>query len=265
VEEYKLDRIPVWTRIQGIPEGLMKKKELAEKVAKKVGEPPFVVIVNEGTINPAKYLRARVHLDLNKPLVRFVPITLKERKKYPVQYEKLPVFCKFCGLMGHEVMECGDGVHEEDQCQWGDWLKVVFEPSIPMEGGRGRGNRGGFGGRGRGRGRNPGDANEFEGSDMDIAPDDVEGGRVIRKRLIGSEGTLKGSEGALINVPPNSGRVAEKVNLLEFGKGVMTGDGLISTPQKVQAPKRQKKLVNGVEIDDMMGLATSSEEGRREQ
>jgi hypothetical protein len=92
VEEYKLDRIPVWTLIQGIPEGLMKKKELAEKVAKKVGEPLVVVIVNEGKINPSKYLRARVHLDLNKPLVRFVPITLEERKKYPVQYERLPVF-----------------------------------------------------------------------------------------------------------------------------------------------------------------------------
>jgi hypothetical protein len=59
--------------------------------------------------------------------------------------------------------------------------------------------------------------------------------------------------------------VAEKVNLLEFGKGVMRGDGLIPKPQKVQAPKRQKKLVNGVETDNIMGSATSSEEDRREQ
>jgi hypothetical protein len=100
VEEYKLDKIPVWTRIQGIPEGLMKKKELAEKVAKKVGEPPVVVIVNEGKINPSKYLRARVHLDLNKPLVQFVPITLKERKKYHVQYERLPVFLQVLWTYG---------------------------------------------------------------------------------------------------------------------------------------------------------------------
>jgi hypothetical protein len=102
----------------------------------------------------------------------------------------------------------------------GDWLKVVFEPNIPMEGGRGRGNRGGFGGRGRGRGHNPGDANEFENSDMDIAPDDVsDGGRVIRKCVIGSEGIIKGYEGALVNVPPNSGRVAEHVNLLAVWQG----------------------------------------------
>lgn len=37
VLEYKLDKIPVWTRIEGVPEGLMKKRELAEKVGKKVG------------------------------------------------------------------------------------------------------------------------------------------------------------------------------------------------------------------------------------
>lgn len=34
VLSYKLDKIPVWARIQGVPEGLMKKRELAEKVAK---------------------------------------------------------------------------------------------------------------------------------------------------------------------------------------------------------------------------------------
>jgi hypothetical protein len=77
----------------------MKKKDLAEKVAKKVEEPPFKVIVNEGRINPSQHLRARVHLDLSKPLVWFVPINLKERKKYPVQYDKLPDFCKFCGII----------------------------------------------------------------------------------------------------------------------------------------------------------------------
>jgi hypothetical protein len=70
----------VWVRIQEIPERLMKKKELAEKVARKVGEPPIKVIVNEGVINSLKYLRAKVSLDVNKPLVHIVPITIKERK-----------------------------------------------------------------------------------------------------------------------------------------------------------------------------------------
>jgi hypothetical protein len=151
VHAYKLDKILVWTRIQGVPDGLMKKKELAEKVASKVGV-PITVIVNEGKLNSTTYLRARVWLQLNKPLVRVVPITLKERRTFLVQYEKIPMFCFHCGFMGHEVTECGDGVHEKNKCEWGDWLRVSFLVALggrdDNKCGRGRG-----GGRGRGRGR----------------------------------------------------------------------------------------------------------------
>lgn len=92
IHAYKLDKIPIWARIQGVPEGLMKKRELAEKVVKKVGD-PITVVVSEGRINPTPYLRATVWLDLKKPLVRVVPIVLKERMKYLLQYERLPAFC----------------------------------------------------------------------------------------------------------------------------------------------------------------------------
>jgi hypothetical protein len=102
-------------------------KELAEKVAMKVGEPPIMVIVDEGCINLSSYLRARVFLDLEKSLVRVVPITIKESKRYLVQYEKLPMFCFVCGLMGHELTECGDGVHDINKCQWGDCGGEVWE------------------------------------------------------------------------------------------------------------------------------------------
>jgi len=47
VKAYKLDKIPIWARIQGVLEGLMKKKKLAAKVAAKVGE-IIAVLVNEG-------------------------------------------------------------------------------------------------------------------------------------------------------------------------------------------------------------------------
>ena len=98
--------------------------ELAEKVATKVGD-LITVVVNEGKINSTLF-QTRVWLDLRKPLVRVVPITLKERMKYLVQYEKLPSFCFFCGCLGHEVSECGDGIHPKESCDWGDWLRVPF-------------------------------------------------------------------------------------------------------------------------------------------
>ena len=104
VKTYKLDKIPIWTRIQGVPEMLMKKKVLAEKVAKKVGD-CIVVSVDDGKINSTPFLRARVWLDLKKPLVRVVPITLKEKMRCLVQYEKLPTFCFF--LWMHWTRGCG--------------------------------------------------------------------------------------------------------------------------------------------------------------
>ncbi|KAM0913024.1 hypothetical protein ACQ4PT_012401 [Festuca glaucescens] len=267
VDDYKLDKIPVWTRIQGIPEGLMKKKELAEKVARKVGDPPITVIVNEGIINSSKYLRARVHVVLSRPLVRLVPITLKERKVYPVQYEKLPDFCNFCGMIGHIVTECGDGVHPKDQCQWGEWLKVAFEPSFPSGGGRGGGNRGGFGNRGRGRGVVPGTPNFSETTDMDWGTAATNPrGQGMRKRPMVYAGMMNNRvEPSTNSAAP--GRVAHQVNLLEYGKDNAGGGNQVDVPstQKVQPPKRTKRVVDGVEIDENMGSATSGLEDRREQ
>jgi len=46
--------------------------------------------------------------------------------KFLVQYEKLPAFCFFCWCLGHEVTECGDGIHSKKSCGWGDWLRVPF-------------------------------------------------------------------------------------------------------------------------------------------
>lgn len=114
-------------------------------------------------INPTPYLRARVLLHLDKPLIRVV-ISLRE-KNYLVQYEKLPFFCDFSALMGHEKTECGNRVHEISKCQWGEWLLVKFGGN--NNGRRGDGGRGCLPARGRGRGR--GVAGEAaEGDDMNI-------------------------------------------------------------------------------------------------
>lgn len=212
VSEFKLNKLPVWARIKGLPDGLTRKKELAEKVAGKVGEPPFTVIVNEGRINPASTLRTRVYLDVNKPLVRFVPITLKGSKRYKVFYEKLPDFCFVCGLMGHLAEECGDGVHDPMSFEWGEWL--IWEPEPPNDrpftgrgggdmGGRGRmegrGERGGRSGRGgdggAGRGGVRTGANMWQGdglAGMDISSQENQdtGEKNARKRLVAADGSL---------------------------------------------------------------------------
>lgn len=190
VKAYKLDKIPIWSRIQGVPEMLMKKKGLADKVAKKVGE-TITVQVNDGKINSTPYPRARVWLDLNKPLVRMVPITLKERMLCLVQYEKLPSFCFYCGCLGHEVAECGDGVHPKETCEWGDWLRVAFMAAVMSR--DDCGGRGGGRGRGWGRGFGRGGGGYDEPYDMDITGEtEVDDDEALAKEKEGGSADLVG-------------------------------------------------------------------------
>jgi hypothetical protein len=157
----------------------MKKKDLAEKVARKVGNPPITVIVDEGRINPSSYLRAWVFLELDKPLIRVVPITTKESWRYLTQYEKLPTFYFVCGIMGHKMTECGDGVHDLSKCHWGDWLLVNFGVSTIGPGAKhGNGAKGGMSNRGQGRGRGMSQS-DAEEEDMEIFEDETPNANLV--------------------------------------------------------------------------------------
>ncbi|CAM0946611.1 unnamed protein product [Alopecurus aequalis] len=141
----------VWAQIHGIPE-LYRKVEVIDDLSRRIGK------VKEVQMSPklffeGNYVRIRVRIDVTKPLMRFVSLTLPEgRKMLPIKYEKIPFFCKRCGLFGHDHEECGDGVWEEKQLQYGTWMLAVrranqptpaprrFMPRAPIRGGRsGRG------------------------------------------------------------------------------------------------------------------------------
>ncbi|KAM0844544.1 hypothetical protein ACQ4PT_056993 [Festuca glaucescens] len=135
-----------WKKIHGIPE-LYRKQEVADDLARRVGK------VKEVQMSPklfyeGNYVRIRVKLDITRPLMRFVSLTLPEgRRRLAVKYEKIPFFCKRCGLLGHDHEECGDGVWTEAQLQYGTWMLAVrranqpapaprkFIPRAPMRGG----------------------------------------------------------------------------------------------------------------------------------
>jgi hypothetical protein len=234
----------------------MKRKDLAEKVAAKVGEPPITVVVNEGIINPAPYLRARVFIDLEKPLVRVIPITLRLSKRYLVQYEKLPIFCNVCGLVGHEMTECGDGVHEEGECEWGDWLLVKFASGTMSRNTPFRGDsRGGAWGRGRGRGRGQSvhsDSDERPDHDMEVE-DNTKDVYVPKKRPGAADGS------GMSNI---SSSVAEKVYDLEKG----SVENKAASPNAKQEKKRLRKEETGNKVVPQPVLsAPSTVEGDRSQ
>ena len=55
------------------------------------------------------YLRAKVKIDITKPLRRGVALFSAKRKRtewYEIRYEKVPNYCYSCGIIGHSSIEC---------------------------------------------------------------------------------------------------------------------------------------------------------------
>ncbi|KAK8521990.1 hypothetical protein V6N12_066560 [Hibiscus sabdariffa] len=59
-----------------------------------------------------EYLRVRVRIDSNKPLKRCTVwgrnIKMGQPRVCMAKYERLPQFCCFCGIIGHEFQPCRD-------------------------------------------------------------------------------------------------------------------------------------------------------------
>ena len=89
------------------------------------------------------------------------------------------------------------------------------------------------------------------------------GNHVTRKRLIGEDGIYNQSgNGQALAL---EGRVALQVNLLENNSSANNGEKVLTTPQKVQPPKRQRKVGEEKDMEGLVGSATSEMEDRREQ
>jgi hypothetical protein len=201
-----LDKLPIWIQIHDIPEVYLKKKEILQNLAGRVGK--FIKVDTEGSAG-GNFVRVRVELDVNKPLARFTSTIRKgAREVYPVKYEKIPKFCEICGLLGHEFLECGNGFHKEEDHVFGEWLVADTGRR-----GRGRGRSGGFvprGGRGAragygfGRGRGTHTTVEESGVDDDeVGKNDPNRGTdKIARKCLDLDGAVAGklvvNEGALV-------------------------------------------------------------------
>jgi hypothetical protein len=99
-----MNSIEVFVRAMKVPDGLIN-KAVAKVMGNKVGE--FVCLAVRNFIGD--FVRSRVWLKMDKPLIRFVHVKLqsgKPRKAYWVMYEKIPQFCE--ARRRHKSTECGD-------------------------------------------------------------------------------------------------------------------------------------------------------------
>jgi hypothetical protein len=107
-----LDRILVWVQVKGVPP-LFRKEAIVRDMASQIGEVLGVDLYALGE-SGTSFVRVRVRLDVNKPLIRVVGLHQQGSKRmtFQVLYENLPKFCDMCGLFGRGALECGDRVHD---------------------------------------------------------------------------------------------------------------------------------------------------------
>lgn len=80
---------------------------------------------------PNLFMRVRVALPNSKPLwLRgFVVDSEGGRTWVKFKYERLPIFCHFCGLLGHDLRHCASHFAAKksggvEEYQYGEWLKA---------------------------------------------------------------------------------------------------------------------------------------------
>ncbi|XP_074318894.1 uncharacterized protein LOC141655729 [Silene latifolia] len=71
-------------------------------------------------------VRIRVLHDVRKPLRSSVEIRMPNGKvtAFDVKYERMPMFCYGCGVLGHGAKDCEDGPYEEEELRFGDKLRA---------------------------------------------------------------------------------------------------------------------------------------------
>jgi hypothetical protein len=105
--EICFDRMDIWVRVLNLPLGWMNEHR-GTRVMRLLGEVKAMDVDADGKASGA-YLRARVSIELDKPIKRGVLLRMPkagEPEWFDAQYEKLPFLCFSCGILGHGGLVC---------------------------------------------------------------------------------------------------------------------------------------------------------------
>lgn len=105
--EIEFVHMEVWARILNLPLGWMNRSK-GSRAMGLLGRVVRMDVDGDGKASGA-YLRARVAIEVDKPIRRGVLLRMKKDAApewFQVQYEKLPFICFSCGMMGHSELEC---------------------------------------------------------------------------------------------------------------------------------------------------------------
>ncbi|KAH7836080.1 hypothetical protein Vadar_032512 [Vaccinium darrowii] len=120
---------PFWIQLRALPLEFMS-VDVGKRMMAGFGD------VEEANIaqlsgNQGRCIRVKVELNINKPLPRGKKVYTADWKPIwvPFRYEKRPILCHYCGVVGHDDRACmiknqeaKDGIVKEDQ--YGGWMKA---------------------------------------------------------------------------------------------------------------------------------------------
>ena len=119
-----LDWCPFWVRLYNLPLDYRTEHHI-RMIGSSIGE---VLEVESDGILWDRSARVKLLLNITKPLRRILKVRNSKGLVVMVEikYERLPIFCYVCGVLGHMERDCTDGVEEEgrEEKQWGAWLKA---------------------------------------------------------------------------------------------------------------------------------------------
>ncbi|XP_050242113.1 uncharacterized protein LOC126691076 [Quercus robur] len=132
ISTIRFDRSSFWLQIHGLPMR-MQTKEVADKTAGPLGLIEKMDIGSKGFCL-GKYLRIRVNIDISKPLCsgRVVRMGATEKEWVDFRYERLPIFCYWCGKLDHDDRDCplwldSNESLELEERQYSPWLCAETE------------------------------------------------------------------------------------------------------------------------------------------
>ena len=126
------DRESFWVQIHDLPIQHMSKTN-AEAIGSSLG------LVEQADASPTgdgrgRCLRVQINIDISQPLCRGRMVDNGELSLSWVsfQYERMPIFCYWCGLLNHDEKDCklwicSKGTLRKDEQQYGAWLRASTE------------------------------------------------------------------------------------------------------------------------------------------
>ena len=135
VGNIRMDKASLWVQIWGVPFDLISHR-VAKEVRNRLGDIEEVE-ERKGKDDANFFLRVQVALPITKPIRRggFIASSDGERHWVQFKYERLPLFCHFYGMLGHDLKHCT--VHYAAEKQGGS-VKYPYGEFLKATGGRGR-------------------------------------------------------------------------------------------------------------------------------